>query len=117
MRQATRPQAFPAIIEPKRFGDLASACDNYAATPVCARLKLAPMLRCGRVNCDSRSGRDRPRCGEWTVPAARMKRELREKGGAPHRAFAEAGSAMQRTAYADGQDRWSSRRAAPRPCR
>jgi len=39
------PKHFPAIIDPKRFGDLLRACANYAATPVVrAALKLAPML-------------------------------------------------------------------------
>jgi integrase len=36
---------FPAIIDPKRFGELLRACDDYAATPVArAALKLAPMM-------------------------------------------------------------------------
>lgn len=39
------PKHFPAITDPKRFGELLRACDAYAATPVVrAALKLAPML-------------------------------------------------------------------------
>ena len=38
------PRHFPAITDPKRFGELLRACDAYAATPVGrAPLKLAPM--------------------------------------------------------------------------
>lgn len=81
------PQNFPAITDPKRFGELLRACDAYAATPVVrAALKLAPMLllRPGElrfaewpeINLDA---------ALWTVPSVRMKRELREKQqGAPH---------------------------------
>jgi integrase len=84
-----RPETkhFPAITDPQRFGELLRACDAYAATPVVrAALKLAPMLllRPGElryaewheINLDT---------ALWTVPSARMKRELREKQhGAPH---------------------------------
>ena len=39
------PKHFPAITDPKRFGELLRACDAYAATPVVrAALELAPML-------------------------------------------------------------------------
>jgi integrase len=81
------PKHFPAITDPKRFGELLRACDAYAATPVVrAALKLAPMLllRPGElryaewheISLDT---------ALWTVPSARMKRELREKQhGAPH---------------------------------
>ena len=81
------PTHFPAITEPNRFGELLRASDRYAATPVVrAALKLAPMLllRPGElrfaewveIDLDS---------DLWTVPAVRMKRELREKlHGAPH---------------------------------
>jgi integrase len=81
------PKHFPAIIDPKRFGDLLRACDTYAATAVvCAALKLAPMLllrpgelrfaQWSEINLDA---------AMWTVPAVRMKRELRAKlHGAPH---------------------------------
>ena len=81
------PKNFAAITDPARFGQLLRACDKYAATPVVrAALKLAPMLllrpgelRCAEwpeINLDA---------ALWTVPAARMKRELREKLlGAPH---------------------------------
>ena len=81
------PRNFPAITDPKRFGELLRAGDAYAATPVVrAALKLAPMLllRPGEL-----------RFGEWVeidldaalwgVPAVRVKRELREKlQGTPH---------------------------------
>ena len=78
---------FPAIIEPKRFGELLRACDNYAATPVVrAALKLAPMLllRPGELRFAEWSEIDLD-VAMWTVPALRMKRELRAKlHGAPH---------------------------------
>lgn len=78
---------FPAIIEPKRFGELLRACDNYAATPVVrAALKLAPMLllRPGELRFAEWSEIDLD-AAMWTVPALRMKRELRAKlHGAPH---------------------------------
>jgi integrase len=78
---------FPAIIDPMRFGELLRACDNYAATPVVrAALKLAPMLllRPGELRFAEWSEIDLD-AAMWTVPAARMKRELRAKlYGAPH---------------------------------
>ena len=78
---------FPAIIEPKRFGELLRACDNYAATPVVrAALKLAPMLllRPGELRFAEWSEIDLD-AAMWAVPALRMKRELRAKlHGAPH---------------------------------
>ncbi len=81
------PKHFPAIIDPKRFGDLLRACDSYAATPVVrAALKLAPMLllRPGELRFAQWSEIDLD-SAMWTVPAARMKRELRAKlHGAPH---------------------------------
>jgi integrase len=81
------PKHFPAVIDPKRFGDLLRACDSYAATPVVrAALKLAPMLllRPGELRFAQWSEIDLDNA-MWTVPAARMKRELRAKlHGAPH---------------------------------
>ena len=81
------PKHFPAIIEPKRFGELLRACDNYAATLVVrAALKLAPMLllRPGEFRFAEWSEIDLD-AAMWTVPAIRMKRELRAKlHGAPH---------------------------------
>jgi integrase len=81
------PKHFPAIIEPRRFGELLRACDNYAATPVVrAALKLAPMLllRPGELRFAEWPEIDLD-SAMWTVPAARMKRELREKQhGSPH---------------------------------
>ena len=78
---------FPAIIDPKRFGELLRACDDYAATPVVrAALKLAPMLllRPGELRFAEWSEIDLD-AAMWTVPATRMKRELRAKlHGAPH---------------------------------
>lgn len=78
---------FPAITEPKRFGDLLRAIDSYAATPVVrAALKLAPMLllRPGELRFAEWPEMDLD-AAMWTVPAARMKRELRQKlHGAPH---------------------------------
>ena len=84
-----RPNAkhFPAITEPKRFGELLRAIDNYAATPVVrAALKVAPMLllRPGELRFAEWPEIDLD-AAIWTVPAARMKRELRQKlHGAPH---------------------------------
>ena len=78
---------FPAIIDPMRFGELLRACDSYAATPVVrAALKLAPMLllRPGELRFAEWSEIDLD-AAMWTVPALRMKRELRAKlHGAPH---------------------------------
>lgn len=81
------PKNFPAITDPARFGQLLRACDQYAATPVVrAALKLAPMLllRPGELRCAEWPEIDLD-AALWTVPAARMKREAREKLlGAPH---------------------------------
>lgn len=84
-----RPMAkhFPAITEPKRLGELLRAIDSYAATPVVrAALKLAPMvlLRPGELRFAEWPEIDLD-AAMWTVPAIRMKRELRQKlHGAPH---------------------------------
>jgi hypothetical protein len=70
------PKHFPAIIDPKRFGDLLRACDSYAATAVVrAALKLAPMLllRPGELRFAQWSEIDLD-AAMWTVPAVRMKR-------------------------------------------
>ncbi|MDE2382849.1 MAG: tyrosine-type recombinase/integrase, partial [Xanthomonadaceae bacterium] len=81
------PKHFPAITEPRRFGELLRACDAYAATPVVrAALKLAPMLllRPGELRRAEWAEFDLD-AALWTVPALRMKRELQEKlHGAPH---------------------------------
>lgn len=78
---------FPAIVDPKRFGELLRACDDYAATAVVrAALKLVPMLllRPGELRFAQWSEFDLD-AAMWTVPAVRMKRELRAKlHGAPH---------------------------------
>ena len=81
------PKHFPAILDPTRFGELLRACDKYAATPVVrAALKLAPMLllRPGELRFAEWPEIDLD-AAMWTVPAIRMKRELRAKlHGAPH---------------------------------
>ena len=81
------PKNFPAITDPARFAQLLRACDRYAATPVVrAALKLAPMLllRPGELRFAEWPEIDLD-AALWTVPAARMKREVREKLlGAPH---------------------------------
>ena len=81
------PRNFPAITDPKRFGELLRVGDAYAATPVVrAALKLAPMLvlRPGELRFGEWVEIDLD-AALWTVPAMRMKRELREKlQGAPH---------------------------------
>ena len=78
---------FPAITDPKRFGELLRAIDTYAATPVVrAALRLAPMvlLRPGELRFAEWPEIDLD-AAMWTVPAIRMKRELRQKlHGAPH---------------------------------
>ena len=78
---------FPAITEPQRFGELLRAMESYAATPVVrAALKLAPMLllRPGELRFAEWPEIDLD-AAMWTVPAMRMKRELRQKlHGAPH---------------------------------
>jgi integrase len=81
------PKHFPAITDPKRFGELLRAIDTYAATAVVrAALKLAPMLllRPGELRFAEWPEIDLDGA-MWTVPAIRMKRELRQKlHGAPH---------------------------------
>ncbi len=75
------PKNFAAITDPARFGQLLRACDNYAATPVVrAAVRLAPMLllRPGELRFAEWPEIDLD-AALWTVPAARMKRELREK--------------------------------------
>jgi integrase len=78
---------FAAITEPKRFGELLRAIEHYAATPVVrAALRLAPMLllRPGELRFAEWPEIDLD-AAMWTVPAIRMKRELRQKlHGAPH---------------------------------
>jgi len=81
------PKNFAAITDPARLADLLRACDRYAATPVvrCA-LKVAPLvlLRPGELRFAEWTEIDLDQA-LWTVPAARMKRELRGKLlGAPH---------------------------------
>ena len=82
-----KPRHFPAIVEPKRLGELLRAMDNYTATPVVrAALKLAPMLllRPGELRFAEWPEIDLD-AALWSVPAARMKRELRQKmNGTPH---------------------------------
>lgn len=82
-----RSRHIPAITEPKRLGELLRAIDSYAATPVVrAALKLAPMvlLRPGELRFAEWPEIDLD-AARWTVPAIRMKRELRQKlHGAPH---------------------------------
>ncbi len=81
------PRHFPAIVDPKRFGELLRAMDAYAATPVVrAALKLAPMLllRPGELRFAEWPEIDLE-AALWQVPAARMKREIRQKiNGVPH---------------------------------
>jgi integrase len=81
------PRHFPAIVDPKRLGELLRAMDSYAATPVVrAALKLAPMLllRPGELRFAQWPEIDLG-AALWSVPAARMKRELRQKiNGTPH---------------------------------
>jgi integrase len=81
------PKHFPAIVEPKRLDELLRAMDNYAATPVVrAALKLAPMLllRPGELRFAEWPEIDLDEA-LWSVPAVRMKRELRQKmSGTPH---------------------------------
>lgn len=82
------PRNFAAITDPARFGQLLRAIDKYAATPVVrAALRLAPMLllRPGELRFGEWAEIDLD-AALWTVPAARMKREVRDKLlGAPHR--------------------------------
>jgi integrase len=81
------PKHMPAITDPKRFGELLRACDAYAATTVVrAAFKVAPMLllRPGELRFAewAEIGLDE---ALWTVPSARMKREVQQKlHGAPH---------------------------------
>ncbi len=82
-----QPKHFAAITEPGRLAQLLRACDGYAATHVVrAALKLQPMLllRPGELRAAEWSEIDLDKA-LWTVPAARMKRQLLGKlNGAPH---------------------------------
>ena len=82
-----RPKHFAAITEPGRLAQLLRACDGYAATHVVrAALKLQPMLllRPGEFRGAEWSEIDLDNA-LWTVPPARMKRQLLGKlNGAPH---------------------------------
>ena len=81
------PRHFPAITDPKRLGELLRACEGYKGTHIVrAALKLAPMLllRPGELRFGEWREIDLD-AALWTVPAARMKRELQEKlHGSPH---------------------------------
>jgi integrase len=73
-----QPKHFAAITEPARLAQLLRACDGYAATHVVrAALKLQPMLllRPGEFRAAEWSEIDLDNA-LWTVPAARMKRQL-----------------------------------------
>lgn len=80
-------QHFPAIVKPERLAELLRACDGYAGTTVVrTALRLAPMLmlRPGELRQAEWDEIDLD-AAEWTVPAARMKREKAGKlHGAPH---------------------------------
>lgn len=80
-------QHFPAIVKPERLAELLRACDGYTGTPVVrTALRLAPMLllRPGELRHAEWTEIDLD-AAEWTVPAARMKREKAGKlHGAPH---------------------------------
>ena len=117
------PKHFPAITEPKRFGELLRAIDNYAATPVVrAALKLAPMLllRPGELRFAEWTEIDLDGA-MWTVPA--MRDEARAAPEAAWRAAsgaaAEAGCGRAaRIASADrAREDGLPRRAPPRPRR
>jgi integrase len=78
---------FPAVTDPKRLGQLLRAMRAYEGTLVVrAAMKLAPMmlLRPGELR-HARWEEFDLDAGVWTVPAARMKRELQGKlHGEPH---------------------------------
>lgn len=78
---------FPAILDPKRLGELLRACDAYAGTHIVrAALRLAPMLllRPGELRHARWSEFDFDTL-TWTLPPARMKREKAGKlYGPPH---------------------------------
>ena len=78
---------FPAILDPRRLGELLRACDGYSGTPVVrAALHLAPMLllRPGELRHAQWHEFDFE-AALWTVPAQRMKREKAGKeDGPPH---------------------------------
>ena len=78
---------FPAILDPKRLGELLRASDAYAGTHIVrAALGLMPMLllRPGELRQARWSEFDFD-TATWTLPAARMKREKSGKlHGPPH---------------------------------
>lgn len=80
-------QHFPAITQPRRFGELLRAIDGYGGTPiVCTALKLARMLllRPGELRHAEWPEFDLDGA-LWTIPGARMKRQKVGKlQGPPH---------------------------------
>ncbi|ACM34597.1 tyrosine-type recombinase/integrase [[Acidovorax] ebreus] len=82
-----RTRHFPAILCPKRLGELLRACDGYVGTHVVrAALSLAPMLllRPGELR-HARWDEINLNTATWTIPGERMKREREGKlNGMPH---------------------------------
>ncbi len=84
-----KPKAkhFPAILDPKRLGELLRAIAGYGGTPVVrAALHLAPMvlLRPGELRFAQWEEFDLD-AAVWKVPAARMKQSVEGKAtGKPH---------------------------------
>lgn len=78
---------FPAITRPERLAELLRAVEGYTGTPVVrAALKLAPMLllRPGELRHAQWVEIDLEQA-TWTIPGARMKRQLDGKvNGPPH---------------------------------
>lgn len=78
---------FPAIVDPKRFGELLRAMYAYKGGPVVrTALLLAPILyqRPGNLRMMEWSELDLD-AALWTIPSAKMKRTLQEKqNGDPH---------------------------------
>jgi integrase len=78
---------FPAITEPRRFGDLLRAIYAYQGGPlVKVALRLAPLLyqRPGNLRAMEWAELDLD-AALWTIPGAKMKRRVKDKeNGPPH---------------------------------
>ncbi|QIL69250.1 integrase arm-type DNA-binding domain-containing protein [Diaphorobacter sp. HDW4B] len=76
-----RGSNFPAIVEPKRFGELLRAMDAYKGSPmVRTALLLAPLLYQRPGNLRSMEWSELDLDGAlWTIPSLKMKRTKKEK--------------------------------------
>jgi integrase len=85
--QPYRGKNFPAILDPKRLGEMMRAIKNYRGGPIVrAALQLSPLLfqRSGNLRMMEWAELDLE-VATWTIPSAKMKRTVKEKeGGEAH---------------------------------